>query len=116
METVTVEATRGYTLSEMEILVGSAIVLAVLVWTVFSVAGDLLTWMITRAIGPHPLNTWWATWLPVVDFTVEAFLMPLQITLIASAYAFSAARVGQRTAAAPAEQLDATPSRTVVVS
>ena len=36
METVTVEATRGYTLSEMEILVGSAIVLAVLVWTVFS--------------------------------------------------------------------------------
>ena len=36
METVTVAATRGYTLSEMEILVGSAVVLAVLVWTVLS--------------------------------------------------------------------------------
>jgi len=36
METVTVAATRGYTLSEMEILVGSAVVLAVLVWTVLA--------------------------------------------------------------------------------
>ncbi len=36
METVTVAATRGYTLSEMEILVGSAIVLAVLVWMTLS--------------------------------------------------------------------------------
>jgi hypothetical protein len=36
METVTVAATRGYSLSEMEILVGSAVVLAVLIWTVFS--------------------------------------------------------------------------------
>jgi hypothetical protein len=36
METVTVAATRGYTPSEMEILVGSAIVLAVLAWTVLS--------------------------------------------------------------------------------
>jgi hypothetical protein len=36
METVTVAATRGYSLSEMEILVGSAVVLAVLVWTVLS--------------------------------------------------------------------------------
>jgi hypothetical protein len=36
METVTVAATRGYSLSEMEILVGSAIVLAVVIWTVLS--------------------------------------------------------------------------------
>ncbi len=36
METVTVAATRGYTLSEMEILVGSAVVLAVLAWMVLS--------------------------------------------------------------------------------
>jgi len=36
METVTVAAARGYTLSEMEILVGSVIVLAVLVWTALS--------------------------------------------------------------------------------
>jgi hypothetical protein len=36
METVTVAATRGYSLSEMEILVGSAVVLAILVWTVLS--------------------------------------------------------------------------------
>jgi hypothetical protein len=36
METVTVATTRGYSLSEMEILVGSAVVLAVLVWTVLS--------------------------------------------------------------------------------
>ena len=37
METVTVAASRGFTLSEMEILVGSAVVLAVLAWTVFSI-------------------------------------------------------------------------------
>ncbi len=36
METVTVAANRGFTLSEMEILVGSAVVLAVLVWMVLS--------------------------------------------------------------------------------
>jgi hypothetical protein len=36
METVTVAANRGFTLSEMEILVGSAVVLAVLAWTVLS--------------------------------------------------------------------------------
>ncbi|MDB6042761.1 MAG: hypothetical protein JWM63_1312 [Gammaproteobacteria bacterium] len=36
METVTVASTRGFTLSEMEILVGGAIVIAVLAWTVFS--------------------------------------------------------------------------------
>ena len=36
METVTVEATRGYSLSEMEIFVGSAVVLVVLVWAVLS--------------------------------------------------------------------------------
>ena len=36
METVTVAATRGFTLSEMEILVGSAVVLAVLAWTLLS--------------------------------------------------------------------------------
>ena len=38
METVTVAATRssGFGLSEMEMLVGSAIVLAVLVWMVLS--------------------------------------------------------------------------------
>ncbi len=36
METITVAATRGYSLSETEILVGSAVVLVVLVWTVLS--------------------------------------------------------------------------------
>ena len=36
METVTVAASRGFTLSEMEILVGSAVVLAVVAWMVFS--------------------------------------------------------------------------------
>jgi Tfp pilus assembly protein PilE len=35
METVTVAASRGFTLSEMD-LVGSAVVLAVLAWTVLS--------------------------------------------------------------------------------
>src|ERR1700722_19568522 len=36
MDTVTVAASRGFTLSEMEILVGSAVVLAVLALTVFT--------------------------------------------------------------------------------
>ena len=36
METVTVAASRGFTLSEMEILVGSAVVLAVLAWMALS--------------------------------------------------------------------------------
>jgi Tfp pilus assembly protein FimT len=36
METVTVAATRGFSLSEMEILVGSAVVIAVLAWMVLS--------------------------------------------------------------------------------
>lgn len=36
METVTVASTRGFTLSEMEILVGAAIVIAVLAWMVLS--------------------------------------------------------------------------------
>ena len=36
METVTIASTRGFTLSEMEILVGSAIVVAILAWMVFS--------------------------------------------------------------------------------
>jgi hypothetical protein len=37
VETVTIAATRsGFSLSEMEMLVGSAIVLAVLVWMVLS--------------------------------------------------------------------------------
>jgi hypothetical protein len=34
METITIASTRGPTLSDMEILVGSAVVLAVLVWAV----------------------------------------------------------------------------------
>ena len=36
METVTVAASRGFTMSEMEILVGSAVVLAIVALTVFS--------------------------------------------------------------------------------
>ena len=36
METVTVAASRGFSLSEMEILVGSAVVLAIVIWTAFS--------------------------------------------------------------------------------
>ncbi len=36
METVTVAASRGYTMSEMGILVGSAVILAVLGWMVLS--------------------------------------------------------------------------------
>jgi Tfp pilus assembly protein FimT len=36
METVTIASTRGFSLSEMEILVGSAVVIAILAWTAFS--------------------------------------------------------------------------------
>jgi hypothetical protein len=36
METVTVAASRGFSLSEMEILIGSAVVLAIVVFTVLS--------------------------------------------------------------------------------
>ena len=36
METVTVAATRGYSLSEMEVLVGSVIVLSVVIWMALS--------------------------------------------------------------------------------
>ncbi len=36
METVTIASTRGFALSDMEILVGSAIVIAAIVWMVFS--------------------------------------------------------------------------------
>jgi len=50
METVTVAATRGYTLSEMEILVGSAVVLTVLVWTVLSSLKHFRTRQMPRAI------------------------------------------------------------------
>lgn len=47
METITVAATRssGFGLSEMEMLVGSAIVLAVLVWMVLA--------RMRRDRGPH---------------------------------------------------------------
>jgi hypothetical protein len=36
METITVAATRGVGLSDTEILVGSAIVIAAVIWMVFS--------------------------------------------------------------------------------
>jgi hypothetical protein len=36
METVTIASTRGFSMSEMEILVGSAVVIAILAWTVLS--------------------------------------------------------------------------------
>lgn len=36
METITVAATRGFALSDTEILIGSAIVIAAVVWIVFS--------------------------------------------------------------------------------
>jgi hypothetical protein len=36
METVTIAASRGFTVSDMEMLVGSAIIVAVLAWMVFS--------------------------------------------------------------------------------
>lgn len=50
METVTIAATRGYTLSEMELLVGSAVVLAVLAWTVISSVKHLRSRQIPRVI------------------------------------------------------------------
>jgi hypothetical protein len=36
METITVASTRGFALSDMEILIGSAVVVAALVWMIFS--------------------------------------------------------------------------------
>jgi hypothetical protein len=36
METVTIAASRGFTVSDMEMLVGSAVIVAVLAWMVFS--------------------------------------------------------------------------------
>lgn len=36
METVTIASTRGFALSDMEIVVGSAIVIAAIVWMVIS--------------------------------------------------------------------------------
>ena len=36
METITVASSRGFALSDMEILIGSAIVIAAIVWMVFS--------------------------------------------------------------------------------
>jgi Tfp pilus assembly protein FimT len=36
METVTVAATRGFTVADMEMLIGSAIVIAVMTWFVFA--------------------------------------------------------------------------------
>jgi hypothetical protein len=36
METVTIAASRGFTFADMEMLVGSAVVVAVLGWMVFS--------------------------------------------------------------------------------
>lgn len=68
----------------------------VLLWTVFTAGSGLLTWLITRLIGPQPLIGWWSVWLPVVESCVEAVLMPLQITLVAAAYAYSVVRVGER--------------------
>ncbi len=36
METITVASSRGFALSDMEILIGSAIVIAVIAWMVLS--------------------------------------------------------------------------------
>jgi hypothetical protein len=36
METVTISASRGFTVSDVELIVGSAIIVAVLAWMVFS--------------------------------------------------------------------------------
>ena len=36
METVTIAASRGFTVADMEMLVGSAVIVAVLGWMVFS--------------------------------------------------------------------------------
>ncbi|HVW68725.1 MAG TPA: hypothetical protein VHB68_07100 [Steroidobacteraceae bacterium] len=53
METVTIAATRGYTLSEMELLVGSAVVFAVLVWTVLSSVKHFRSRHIPRIVIKH---------------------------------------------------------------
>lgn len=50
METVTVAASRGFTLSEMEILVGSAVVLAVVAWAVFSSLKHLRSRQMPRTV------------------------------------------------------------------
>ena len=50
METITVAASRGFTLSEMEILVGSAVVLAVVAWTVFSSLKHLRSRQMPRTV------------------------------------------------------------------
>jgi Tfp pilus assembly protein FimT len=50
METVTVAASRGFTLSEMEILVGSAVVLAVLAWMVLSSVKHFRTRTLPRVV------------------------------------------------------------------
>lgn len=50
METVTIAATRGYTLSEMGILVGSAVALAVLVWMVFSSVKHFRSRQVPRSV------------------------------------------------------------------
>ena len=50
METVTVAATRGFTLSEMEILVGSVIVVAMLAWTVLSSVKHFRSRQMPRAL------------------------------------------------------------------
>jgi len=50
METVTVAASRGDTLSEMDILVGSAVVLAVLVWAVLSSVKHFRSRQLPRAV------------------------------------------------------------------
>jgi ABC-type nickel/cobalt efflux system permease component RcnA len=36
METVTVAASRGFTVADMEMLIGSAVIVAVLAWMIFS--------------------------------------------------------------------------------
>ena len=36
METVTIAASRGFTVADMEMLVGSAVIVAALAWMVFS--------------------------------------------------------------------------------
>ena len=36
METVTVAASRGFTVTDMEMLVGSAVIVAVLAWMIFT--------------------------------------------------------------------------------
>ncbi len=50
METVTVAASRGFTLSEMEILVGGAVVLAVLAFMVLSSVKHFRTRTLPRVV------------------------------------------------------------------